>query len=169
MKEIFVRLDRCVGCHSCEIACTVEHSAAKSLYGAVGETPSPRKRLYVEYALDRKLPLLCRHCEDAPCVRACRTGAMTQDALSRLVTHSRDKCIGCWMCTMVCPYGVIGRAKEERVAVKCDRCPDRDTPACVDACPTRALVFAEEATFAGGVRRVAAAGVVQGYVTAQSV
>ncbi len=39
MKEIFVRLDRCLGCKSCEIACAVEHSASKSLFGAVSEKP----------------------------------------------------------------------------------------------------------------------------------
>lgn len=168
MKEIFVRLDRCVGCHTCEMACAVEHSASKSLFAAIAEKPVPRKRLYVEQVLVHKLPLLCRHCEDAPCVQACRTGATSQDPLTRVVSHNPDRCIGCWMCTMVCPYGVIGRELERRVAVKCDRCPDRDVPACVDACPTRALLYVEEGEFAGGVRRVAAAELVEGYVTAQT-
>jgi carbon-monoxide dehydrogenase iron sulfur subunit len=168
MKEIFVRLDRCVGCHACELACVVEHSAAKSLFAAIGEMPVPRKRLYVEQVLERKLPLLCRHCEEAPCVQACRTGAVSQDALTRIVTHDPEKCIGCWMCAMVCPYGVIGRQLERRIAVKCDRCPDLEVPACVAACPTKALVYAEEEEFSSSVRRVAAAELVEGYVTAQS-
>ncbi len=168
MKEIFVRLDRCLGCHACEMACAVEHSAGKSLFAAIAEKPVPRKRLYVEQVLTHKLPLLCRHCEDAPCVRACRTGATSQDPLTRVVSHDPDRCIGCWMCTMVCPYGVIGRELERRVAVKCDRCPDRDVPACVDACPTRALLYVEEGEFAGGVRRVVAAELVAGYVTSQT-
>jgi carbon-monoxide dehydrogenase iron sulfur subunit len=169
MKEIFVRLDRCVGCHACELACVLEHSAAKHLFAAIAERPVPRKRLYVEYVLERKLPLLCRHCEDAPCVRACRTAAMSQDALTRIVTHDPDKCIGCWMCTMVCPYGVVGRQLERRIAVKCDRCPDLEVPACVTGCPTRALVYAEEEEFSKGVRRVAGAEVAEGYITAQTV
>lgn len=168
MKEIFVRLDRCNGCHTCELACAVEHSTAKSLFAAIAETPVPRKRLYVEHVMGHKLPLLCRQCEDAPCVQACRTGAMSQDALTRLVSHNPDKCIGCWMCAMVCPYGVVGRQLERRVAVKCDHCPDREVPACVAACPTKALVYAEEEEFSSSVRRVAAAEVVEGYVTAQS-
>jgi len=168
VKEIFVRLDRCVGCHGCELACVVEHSAAKSLFAAIGETPVPRKRLYVEQVLARKLPLLCRHCEEAPCVQACRTGAVSQDALTRIVTHDPEKCIGCWMCAMVCPYGVIGRQLERRIAVKCDRCPDLELPACVTACPTRALVYAEEEEFSGGVRRVAAAEVAERYVSDQT-
>ena len=168
MKEIFVRLDRCLGCHSCELACAVEHSTAKILFSAIAEKPVPRKRLYVEQVADHKLPLLCRHCEDAPCVQACRTGALSQDPVTRIVSHDPDRCIGCWMCTMVCPYGVIGRELERRIAVKCDRCPDRDVPACVDACPTRALVYVEEGEFVGGVRRAAAAELVEGYVVAQT-
>jgi carbon-monoxide dehydrogenase iron sulfur subunit len=64
---------------------------------------------------------------------------------------------------MVCPYGVIGRKKEQRVAVKCDRCPDRDQPACVDACPTQALFYAEEEAFAGRVRAAAASQVAEGF------
>lgn len=169
MKEIFVRLDRCVGCHSCELACAVEHSTGKNLFAAIAEMPVPRKRLYVEQALAHKLPLLCRHCEDAPCVRVCRTGAMTQDAITRIVTHDPDRCIGCWMCTMVCPYGVIGRQVERRIAVKCDRCPDREEPACVTACPTRALLYMEEEDFSARLRQVAAVEVVEGYERAQAV
>jgi carbon-monoxide dehydrogenase iron sulfur subunit len=162
-KEIFVRIDRCVGCRTCELACAVEHSASKSLFAAIAETPVPRKRLYIEATEGYNVPLLCRHCEDSPCVRSCVTGALSQDALTRIVSHDADKCIGCWMCTMVCPYGVIGRKKEQRVAVKCDRCPDRDQPACVDACPTQALVYAEEEAFAGTVRAAAASQVAEGY------
>ena len=41
-KEIFVRLDRCMGCHSCELACAVEHSQSKLLYNAISEKPTPR-------------------------------------------------------------------------------------------------------------------------------
>ena len=163
VREIFVRIDRCTGCRSCEIACAVEHSASNSLFAAISETPVPRKRLYIEAAEDYNIPLLCRHCEDAPCVQSCITGALSQDALTRVVSHDAEKCIGCWMCTMVCPYGVIGRKKEQRVAIKCDRGPDRDEPACVGACPTQALVFAEEESFVGLVRASAASNVAASY------
>jgi carbon-monoxide dehydrogenase iron sulfur subunit len=155
MREIFVRLDRCVGCHSCELACAVEHSRSRTLFGAIAETPRPRRRLYVEYVLERKMPFLCRHCEDAPCVAACRTGAMTQDPVTRLVTHNPDRCIGCWMCTMVCPYGVIGREWERRIALKCDRCPHREEPACTLTCPSGALVYRCVADFSAWRRDVA--------------
>jgi carbon-monoxide dehydrogenase iron sulfur subunit len=52
--------------------------------------------------------------------------------------------VGCWSCIMVCPFGAIVRNEDCRQAVKCDHCMDRDNPACVEACPTRALVYCEE-------------------------
>ncbi len=153
MREIFVRFDRCVGCRSCELACAVAHSQAKSLVGAIGEIPRPRRRLYVERLEGRNVPFLCRHCEDAPCVKSCQTGALSQDPLTGVVSHHPTRCVGCWLCVMVCPYGVISREEERRIAVKCDRCIERSSPACVDACPTRALVFVEEEAYARMIRR----------------
>lgn len=164
MKEIFVRLDRCQGCRSCQLACAVEHSTSKTLFGAIAETPLPRYRLYVELGDGERVPLLCRHCEPAPCLEACISGSIYRD--ERGVVLGRDeRCVGCWTCIMVCPYGVVGRQQERRIAVKCDRCPDLDVPACVKACPTKALVYAEAEEFAGGVRR-AAAGIIAQAVAA---
>jgi carbon-monoxide dehydrogenase iron sulfur subunit len=162
MKEIFVRLDRCMGCRSCEMACAVEHSDSKNLFEAIGQTPRPVKRLYVEQAEGFKVPLVCRHCEDAPCVAVCRTGAMAQDALSCIVDRDLERCVGCWMCAMACPYGVIGHQSGARKAIKCDRCPDLEMPACVSACPTGTLVFADEELFSEILRREAAQKMVSG-------
>ncbi len=155
MKEILVRLDRCVGCRSCQLACAVEHSASKTLFGAITETPRPRYRLYVEPGDGEKVPLLCRHCDPAPCLEACISGAIYRDKRGAVLGRD-ERCVGCWTCIMVCPYGVVGRQKERKVAVKCDRCPDLDVPACVQACPTKALVYVEAEEFAGDVRRAAA-------------
>ncbi len=140
-KEIFVNPDQCVGCQSCKIACAVEHSASKNLFGAISEKPLPKSRVYVEWVQpDKKIPMVCRHCEEAPCMHACISGAIHRDD-NGVVMTKEDKCIGCWTCVMVCPYGVIGRHLETRKAYRCDRCPDRDMPACVTACPTGALVY----------------------------
>ncbi|MDQ7850577.1 MAG: 4Fe-4S dicluster domain-containing protein [Armatimonadota bacterium] len=159
MKHIFVRLDRCTGCRECELACAVEHSASKELFTAIFETPPPKKRLYVESSDGRNIPILCRHCDDAPCLAACLSGAIYRDwDRQGVVTQRTDKCIGCWTCIMVCPYGVIGRRLDggRWVAAKCDRCPDRAIPACVEACPTKALVYAEPEEWAAIARRTAA-------------
>lgn len=154
-KEIFVRLDRCMGCYTCEVACTVEHSRNKNLYSAISERPVPKKRVYVEWvAPDGRIPVLCRHCEDAPCMHACISGAISRTDEGVVFTNA-DKCIGCWTCVMVCPYGVIGRHMEEHKAYRCDRCPDRQSPACVDACPTKALVYRTVEDYSSDVRKTA--------------
>ncbi len=159
-KEIFARLERCVGCRSCELACAVEHSQSKSLFGAIAERPTPKPRLWVQWvAPDHRVPVLCRHCEDAPCLHACIAGAISRTAEGVVLTDA-DKCIGCWTCVMVCPYGVIGRHAELRRSYRCDRCPDRETPACVSACPTKALVYRTVEEFSADARRSAAAGLV---------
>jgi len=148
MKEIFVDIERCTACKACEIACAVEHSDSKSLFGAVFESPPPQKRVHVEPALAYAYPVRCLHCSDAPCVAACPNGAMTRDSVTGVVVVNEDRCQGCFMCAMVCSFGAISAHPTLRVAVKCDRCTDRQSrgeqPACVEACPTHALQFGEE-------------------------
>ncbi|MEW6348813.1 MAG: 4Fe-4S dicluster domain-containing protein [Thermodesulfobacteriota bacterium] len=152
MKEVFVRADRCLGCLSCRLACAVEHSASKSLFGAITESPTPRSRLFVEKADSLNIPLTCRHCDPAPCEEACVAGSITRDSRGAVV-QNENRCIGCWTCMMVCPYGVVTRQQDRKVAVKCDRCQDREVPACVGACPTKALLFAEPDEFEASVRK----------------
>ena len=152
-KEIFVRFERCIGCHTCEIACAVEHSDSKTLYGAIGEEPRPRKRVYAEWVpTDNRIPVLCRHCEYAPCMHACISGAIIRSDEGVVLTDS-EKCIGCWTCVMVCPYGVIGRQPETHKAYRCDLCPELEIPACVNACPTNALIYRTVEAFSEDVRK----------------
>ncbi len=153
-KEIFVQMSRCTGCHSCELACAVEHSQSKNLYEAMFEHPTPKHRLYVEFVPpDTPIPVLCRHDEHPSCANACIAGAITRTEDGVVITNS-DKCIGCWTCVMVCPYGVIGRDMETHKIFRCDRCPDREVPACVDACPTQALVYRTVPDFSKAVRQM---------------
>jgi carbon-monoxide dehydrogenase iron sulfur subunit len=140
MDAIYVRPDRCMGCRSCEIGCAVQHSEGKTLFTALLESPAPIKRLFVETAESVKMPILCRHCEDAPCLNACISGCLYQDE-NGFVRRRKERCIGCWTCMMVCPFGVVTRDVNKHLAVKCDRCHKLDVPACVNACPTKALVI----------------------------
>jgi carbon-monoxide dehydrogenase iron sulfur subunit len=152
MDEVFVDVRRCTGCRSCEIACAVEHSASKNLYGAVFEQPRSQKRIHVESARVYAYPVRCVHCSDPACVAACPNGAMSRDAASGAVSVNADRCQGCFMCAMVCPFGAISAHPTAKVAVKCDFCPDRRAkglqPACVSACPTKALRYGDEADLA---------------------
>lgn len=147
MKMIFVDVSKCTGCRSCEINCAVAHSKSKTLFGALSEEPKSGRRLYVEAARDSKIPVLCRHCDEAPCINSCVSGCLYKDADS-LVRRHKERCIGCWSCIMACPFGVISQDKARHIAVKCDRCHKLDTPACVSGCPTRALFMMEADDFA---------------------
>ena len=75
---------------------------------------------------------------------ACIAHALSYDAKTGRVLHDKDKCTGCWMCVMVCPYGAIRDNKKLKVPVRCDFCADTDEPRCINACPVGAIMFLEE-------------------------
>jgi carbon-monoxide dehydrogenase iron sulfur subunit len=89
------------------------------------------------------LAVRCQHCVDAPCVAACLTAAMHRDPEAGTVLVDPTRCMGCWTCVLVCPYGAVFPDEARGIAVKCDLCPDRVQPACVEACPNGALVLEE--------------------------
>jgi carbon-monoxide dehydrogenase iron sulfur subunit len=78
------------------------------------------------------------------------------------VLQDPRKCIGCLLCVQACPFGMMGQRAESRIAVKCDRCPERQRPACVDACPTRALVYEESDAHAKARRKAVAQALASG-------
>jgi carbon-monoxide dehydrogenase iron sulfur subunit len=94
---------------------------------------------------DGSIPLQCRHCKDAPCLDACSTGALRKDPETETVIYDDSKCITCWMCVMICPFGIISPSSERGMILKCDRCFDMEGPYCVEACPTDALMFIDTA------------------------
>ena len=159
-KVIFTFIERCVACKGCEIACSVEHSKTKSLFGAIAESPPPRPRVRVENAGVHSYPARCMHCEEAACIAACPMGAMTRNPATNAVYVDENKCVGCWMCVMVCPFGGVSADPVAKKALKCDLCPDRtargEAPACVAACPTRAMIYATPEELAARRRQATA-------------
>ena len=145
--KIYCDIRKCVGCRSCEIACAIEHSKSKNIFDAVKEKPLPKKRVKTENEGKKIISLHCQHCEDAPCVIACMSGALSKDKKTGATLHDKEKCVGCWMCVMTCPFGAIVRDVENHIAVKCDLCPDREDYACVVACPTGALFVGTKKEF----------------------
>jgi carbon-monoxide dehydrogenase iron sulfur subunit len=139
-REIFVRYDRCVGCHACEVACAKSHTSDQVRIKELLRGEGPQRYIWVDRLGGVNVPTVCRQCEDAPCTAVCPTGAMRKRADGVVVCQVQE-CIGCWMCVQACPFGAIGRG--EGKAVKCDRaCLDEEgTPACVRACRVGALLF----------------------------
>jgi len=145
MKKIIIHEEYCIGCRLCEIHCLVAHSKSKEIIKAYkGEYPKPEPRIHVEEKSHLSFALQCRHCEDAPCLDACMSGAMHRDRDTNAVLCDEDKCVGCWMCVMVCPFGVAKPDTEKKkVASKCDLCAGKESPVCVKNCPNEAIVFEE--------------------------
>lgn len=144
MKRVYPKEEVCIGCHLCEVACIVEHSESKNVIKAFKvQTPRPVARNVVEEEGPLTLSVNCRHCDEPPCVAVCIAGAMVKDEESGIVSHNEEKCVGCWSCIMACPYGVIKVNPFKEKVIKCDLCRGRAMPACVQACPNRALVFEE--------------------------
>jgi carbon-monoxide dehydrogenase iron sulfur subunit len=159
-KALTVDINKCLACRSCELACALAHSESKVLIEAIAESPKPQKRVTVEAAGDFAVPMQCRHCEDAPCMAVCPTAAIHRHSENDPVLIDRDLCIGCKYCLMACPFGVIDITSDGKAVAKCDLCIERtkagEEPACVSACPTKAIKFTEIAEMLTDRRQKAA-------------
>jgi Fe-S-cluster-containing dehydrogenase component len=96
------------------------------------------------------IPVMCQHCEDAPCMKACGVDGAMYVRDDGLVIIDPIKCTGCMNCADACPYGAIYMNNSLNLAQKCTGCAhllDRGwtEPRCVGSCPTGALKFGEEA------------------------
>ena len=156
MKQLLVRTEKCVGCKTCELECSVIHSKSKDLFTTVTNGEKPIRLISVENNSVRSMNLTiqCRQCREPKCVLACMTGAMYLDETTGLVLNDEAKCVGCWMCVMLCPFGVIIPDEQEKLAKKCDQClSEGHDPACVKGCPTKALKFVPITEFSKDVKR----------------
>ena len=163
---LVIDLNSCVGCHACVVSCkewnTGGHSAPLTDYSPQGEAPSGvwfnRVHSYEVKQSDGQtltlhFPKSCLHCEDAPCVTVCPTGASYKREDDGIVLVNADTCIGCKLCSWACPYGAREYDDQEGVMKKCTLCVDRiynpnlpetsRVPACVSACPTGARHFGD--------------------------
>lgn len=142
---IFVDVGKCLGCRTCEIECAVAHSQSKNLFEAINEVPSSQPRVSVSEVEGLSVPIQCRHCEAAPCVAICPTGAISKRGLEGPVTIDEKLCVGCRSCLAVCPYGIPQVKRGGKLVTKCDLCFERlelgQEPACVAGCPTGALQY----------------------------
>lgn len=82
--------------------------------------------------------LTCNQCSQPDCVKVCPTGAIKKTA-SGTVVLDVDRCVGCNLCNLACPYGGIYPKKEEHKSQKCDLCSDN--PECSKACPYGILTY----------------------------
>lgn len=139
-------MDKCVGCKACQMACKNEYELEAEVNWRrvypFREDPAAPERSFISVA--------CNHCENPECARVCPVGAYSKRE-DGIVVQNHEKCIGCRLCTMACPYGATRYSPSHRKASKCELCKTRlDAglqPACVAACPTKALQQIELETF----------------------
>jgi NAD(P)H-nitrite reductase large subunit len=148
-RSLIFRRDRCLACRSCELACAVIHSQSGRLETAVFEELPPKRRVAIVQGRMGIEALRCKQCGEPLCVFSCKSGALQRAPLDGHVVFDDTRCVACLMCLMVCPFGIRPDPARGRIA-RCDVCRDLETPACVAACPTRALGTCDEP--AAGVR-----------------
>jgi Fe-S-cluster-containing dehydrogenase component len=141
---IIADLDRCIGCHSCVVACKQERQVPLGLsfirvaqVGPEGEFPD----LNMYY-----VPVICQQCRRPSCAASCPEDAIRR-AENGVVTVISEQCTGCGECVAGCPYGAIVLDSGQNLARKCDLCPQLlstdHLPACVAACPAKALAVVD--------------------------
>lgn len=141
MKYGFVIDNRkCIGCHACTTACKSEHDVAVGVnrtwvkYIEKGVFPDSRRIFSV---------MRCNHCTDAPCVDICPVESLffRDDGI---VDFDNRRCIACKSCMQACPYDALYIDPDTQTAAKCNYCAHRVDvglePACVNVCPTHAIV-----------------------------
>ncbi len=157
---LVVDVEKCQGCISCMLACSLVHEGAQSLslsriqilQDSFGKFPDD---LTIEQ---------CRQCEVPACVEACPEKALTASTeFGNVRMVDKEKCTGCGSCFAACPYTPTRLSVMEDEAFnnalksrKCDLCanaphhwdekgggPD-GKKACVEVCPVGAIAFTRE-------------------------
>ncbi len=177
---LVIDLDTCVGCHACVISCkewnTTSYGAPLSDTDAYGANPvgtflnrvhSFEARQEGCPAQTVHFPKSCLHCDDAPCVTVCPTGASYKRSEDGIVLVNEDKCMGCGLCAWACPYGARELDALAGVMKKCTLCVDRiynenipeedRVPSCVRTCPAGARHFGDFADPESNVSKLVAA------------
>ncbi|WP_449315489.1 4Fe-4S dicluster domain-containing protein [Rubneribacter sp.] len=166
-----VDTSRCIGCHTCAVACRNSNNVPNSIWWnrvltvggdwidtAAGQFPNNEISF---------LTLACQHCGDPACTKVCPVGATYKDEGTGIVHQDYDKCIGCRMCMAACPYTGVrsfnweepaysvdfpvgdadARPHQKHVVEKCTMCDQKVTrgekPACVAVCPARARFWGD--------------------------
>jgi Fe-S-cluster-containing dehydrogenase component len=143
MRRIMViDAGRCVGCEACVVACKTENAVPDGQYRdwVVQETRGEFPHLDLVLQSQR-----CNHCEDAPCIANCPTGA-SHRRFDGTVQVDRDACTGCRACIASCPYGAR-YVHPEGYVDKCTLCVHRldrgEGTACETVCPTSAIAVGD--------------------------
>jgi len=127
MKKLTVDSGACIGCHFCEIVCSLAHSD--------NEVNPRRARIRVHEDIFNKVfkPVVCQQCKKAQCIEACEQDAIHKDPKLGVPVIDYQKCTACLSCLKACPFGAIFYDEREGLPLVCDLCGG--DPQCIKFCP----------------------------------
>ncbi len=147
---LYIDFEKCRGCRTCEMVCSFRWD--KSF--------SPTRSAIVVFKNEKEgknFPIVCQQCSKPLCMEVCLNGAITKDEKKGVVIHDVEKCLGCKMCVLSCPFGGIGYVAELGVARKCDLCQTYSLePAvaqCEKMCPYQAIKVLKEEEISSYVKK----------------
>ena len=146
----YVDINKCSGCKACQVACKDKSNLPigvrwrRVFQYEGGEWINQNGQMIPSNVYAYSVSSACMHCAKPICMEVCPTSAMSKRD-DGIVLIDADKCIGCRYCSWACPYGAPQFNEELNVMTKCDMCHDLvdkgERPACVEACPYRAMDF----------------------------
>lgn len=142
----------CSGCKACQVACKDKHGLPVGLlwrrvYEVTGGSWTRAGAAWVSSVFVYHLSVACNHCAQPICAQVCPAAAISKRA-DGIVLINPHKCLGCEYCSWACPYGALQYDASAGRMTKCTFCSDQIDaglpPACVAACPLRALDFGDQ-------------------------
>lgn len=130
-KRLFIDLEICSKCQECKVACDYFYHPQNN-----GIT---NLREYATFSL------ICRHCEEAPCVNACYYEALEKQP-DGILKRYKMRCTSCKSCSLACPFGVIMPDFIPYLDSSCDYCiglTKGRLPQCITSCPEKAIQIKE--------------------------
>lgn len=153
MYAFYFDSSSCSGCKACQVACKDKNNLPvgilwRRVYEVTGGGWTRRGDAWLSTVFAYNVSLACNHCERPICVEVCPAGAYTKRA-DGIVLLDSNRCLGCQYCAWACPYGAPQYDERTGRMSKCNFCVDNleagQPPACVAACPLRALDFGDRA------------------------
>ena len=132
MKKLLIDLDICSKCGECGMLCSyVQHA---------GNNGITSLREFAHFAV------MCRKCDDAPCVASCPWEALEKQDYDMLKRYNM-RCTSCKTCSGACPFGTIFPETIPFIAARCDFClgrlKDKEPPICLQSCTPGGIKYGD--------------------------